>query len=67
MMNFVRKAAIGIPVMFVSCLAWGEQHDTLLLTVDELFRRGMEMSLVLQADTLDSQMAEQSLKSARMA
>lgn len=52
MMNFVRKAAIGIPVMFVSCLAWGEQHDTLLLTVDELFRRGMEMSLVLQADTL---------------
>ena len=67
-MNFVRKAAIGIPVMFVSCLAWGgEQRDTLLLTVDELFRRGMEMSLVLQADTLDSQMAEQSLKSARMA
>ena len=67
MMNFVRKAAIGIPVMFVSCLAWGEQRDTLLLTMDELFRRGMEMSLVLQADTLDSQMAEQSLKSARMA
>ena len=67
MMNFVRKAAIGIPAVLASCLAWGEQRDTLLLTVDELFRRGMEMSLVLQADTLDSQMAEQSLKSARMA
>ena len=60
MMNFVRKVAAGVTAMFLSCLAWGGQRDTLLLTVDELFRMGMEMSLVLQADTLDCLMAGQS-------
>ena len=54
MMNFVRKVAAGVTAMFLSCLAWGGQRDTLLLTVDELFRMGMEMSLVLQADISDS-------------
>ena len=67
MMNFVRKVAAGVTAMFLSCLAWGGQRDTLLLTVDELFRMGMEMSLVLQADTLDCLMAGQSLRSARLA
>lgn len=67
MMNFVRKVSAGVTAMFLSCLAWGGQRDTLLLTVDELFRMGMEMSLVLQADTLDCLMAGQSLRSARLA
>lgn len=67
MVIFVRKAAAGITAMLASCLLWGGQRDTLFLTVDELFRRGMETSLVLQADTLDCRIAEQGLRSARMA
>lgn len=44
-----------------------EDADTLLLTVEELFRKGMQSSLVLQADTLNQMMAARSLESARMA
>lgn len=44
-----------------------EDADTLLLTVEELFRKGMQSSLVLQADTLSQMMAARSLESARMA
>ena len=44
-----------------------EHADTLMLTVEDLFRRGMAASLVLQADTLNRLMAGQNLKSARLA
>ena len=41
--------------------------DTLLLTVSELFERGMSASLVLRADTLNEEIAAQELRSARLA
>lgn len=44
-----------------------EKLDTLFLTVDELMRRGMEASLVLQADTLNERIALQGVKAARVA
>lgn len=43
-----------------------EKFDTLMLTVDELFRKGIEASLVLQADTLNERIAEQGVKSAKI-
>ena len=44
-----------------------ERTDTLMLTVEEMFRMGMEASLVLKADSLNHQMAAQGLKSTRLA
>ena len=51
-----------------SGLASGQDRaDTLMLTVEEMFRMGMEASLVLKADSLNHQMAAQGLKSTRLA
>ena len=65
----LRGFAVSVLSVAVSAgLASGQERtDTLMLTVEEMFRMGMEASLVLKADSLNHQMAAQGLKSTRLA
>ena len=57
----LRGFAVSVLSVAVSAgLASGQERtDTLMLTVEEMFRMGMEASLVLKADSLNHQMAAQ--------
>lgn len=62
------KQWIGAAVLVVSnAMAAHAQSDSLLLTVDELFRLGMENELHLQADRISEQQATMQSRTARAA
>ena len=56
----------------LSCLLWvtssiNAQTDSLFLTVDQLFERGVQYSLQLQADAMKESMAQERMRTARSA
>ena len=56
----------------LSCLLWvtssiNAQTDSLFLTVDQLFERGVQHSLQLQADVMKESMAQERIRTARFA
>ena len=56
----------------LSCLLWvtssiNAQTDSLFLTVDQLFERGVQYNLQLQADAMKESMAQERMRTARSA
>ncbi len=56
----------------LSCLLWvtfsiNAQTDSLFLTVEQLFERGVQYSLQLQADAMKESMAQERMRTARSA
>ena len=56
----------------LSCLLWvtssiNAQTDSLFLTIDQLFERGVQYNLQLQADAMKESMAQERMRTARSA
>ena len=67
---FLKKYKL-YPVILFSLFSFPQlmhaQTDSILLTVDQLFERGVQYSLQLQADAMKESMAQERIRTARSA
>lgn len=68
LIDFLKHLVVPVVLLCLAATATDAQNrDSVRLTVDELFRLGMESSLVLKADSLGEMIAEEGVRTARMA
>ena len=66
-LKMYRKYGAVLSSLFLAAQSINAQTDSLFLTIDQLFERGVQHSLQLQADVMKESMAQERIRTARSA
>ncbi|MDU1635803.1 MAG: TolC family protein, partial [Bacteroides ovatus] len=66
-LKMYKKYGAVLSSLFLAAQSINAQTDSLFLTIDQLFERGVQHSLQLQADVMKESMAQERIRTARSA
>lgn len=66
-LKMYKKYGAVLSSLFLAAQSINAQTDSLFLTIDQLFERGVQHSLQLQADVMKESMAQERIRTARFA